>query len=249
MKQILLTFLFGVFLLPLAHAQSAPEKKKTFCNLYDNRPAISDGALAGCPKSVVDLARLANGWLSEATSKGEKARGCRHFQQRFEEIALERVQALQICNDQSKVKLGTEGEMLARNEQAAQMRASAISHLEDCVAKLESARVKAFNQTQQSIRVVDKSTLRDRQTARDLNLQVKRDANTYEKNLGPASFSPSCTKAKTESLQLVRKVEQNYNIMAEVAFQSTADVLAAEKLRFQGALLKIKAMPTLTKNP
>jgi hypothetical protein len=72
MKQILFTFLFGVFLLPLAHAQSAPEKKKTFCNLYDNRPAISDGALAGCPKSVVDLARLANGWLSEATSKGGK---------------------------------------------------------------------------------------------------------------------------------------------------------------------------------
>jgi len=257
MKNTLFSLLLALPLLPAPTVLAAPEQKKTFCNVYDNRRPVAEGSVVGCPAPVTQVAKSANGWLTEATSRGEKARGCRHFQSRFEEVAKERQEALKVCNDKTKVKLGAEGEMLARNEQAAQMRASAIGHLEDCVAKLERVRVKAFNQTQQSIRVADKSTLQDRQTARDLEVQVKKVAEKHEAELSKSSpnyggnreLQNRCVEAKNESLRLLGAVERNYEGIAQLGFKTAAELLATEKLRFEGALLKLKAIPALPKTP
>jgi hypothetical protein len=226
-------------------AATSQKQAYDFCEIPNSIEVPSEGAANPCGEAVKSVQKRAAYWLQQAKGKGNKSKGCRHFQTVFQFAAAKYHQAKAACQDTSAVKSGTEGAMLRRNEEGQEVKDAGSAQLTRCASGMEEVQIQANNQLVRKNET--KGGFRDAYTAADLEASAQADLKKMKGAKAPAlkdaRQAQACQAVLRDSLRAMESIQRFYGegTLGKL-FSILGDQASMERDSASGAQKELKAI-------
>lgn len=222
----------------------AAEKRNDFCQEFSGLKVPSHLEVASCHQPVIQYTATLDGWKSNAQGSGDKKLGCRSIGDRYRAFEQKRAEVLGFCNDSRYVGKGTDGAMLLRNAQAAEVAESARAHLAQCVLKLDDLAKNVDAEKMPSVKIPESYRQGGRITVRDILQRIEQQVGTRARAVS-AGATPACNAQIAVLMKATPRLVGGYkNILS--SYQKLAAVIHTDKTKFQ---LAISELPAASKKP